>query len=268
MSAASFEPSFPQTAASLKGRTARRRAGAGTIALVIASAALAACGASSPKPKVASASAAPSKPVVETVPYRPMPPGGADYVMAMPGRGVDGRWQTVNTNLTDDQLVWNMRSAWNVAALNCLDARYQPILDGYSAFLKRNTKPLKAVNDRLEKTYGARYKSRREAMVARDGYTTKVYNFFSLPPARTPFCEAALTMSQQALQSPPKDPLSFSRTHFDGMLAPFDQFYNDYEAYQVASAQWDAQYGAKHGPSQPGWVAVHQAHAGSAAPSR
>jgi len=36
---------------------------------------------------------------------------------------------TVNAHLNPLEAVWNFRAAWNVAALNCLDARYQPILD-------------------------------------------------------------------------------------------------------------------------------------------
>lgn len=265
MSAASHPSSALQPQAL---RSARRRSILTTALIAAGSVALAACGASAPKPKVASVPVAPSKPVVETVPYRPVPPSGADYVMSIPGRGADGKRLTVNSNLTDDQLVWNMRSAWNVAALNCLGSQYQPILDGYKAFLSRNAGSLKAVNDRLERSYNARHKVRRDAIVARDGYTTKVYNFFSLPPARTNFCNAALDMSKRALASPTKDVLAFSRANFDGMVAPFEQFYNDYEAYQQASAEWDAKYGAKYGPSQPGWVAVHQARPVTTASAR
>lgn len=255
MSAASHTISTPN---SLRHRPARARSVLTAGLLAAGSIALAACGATTPTPKVASVPKAPSAPVVETVPYRPVPPGGAHYVMDIPGRGVDGKRLTVNANLTDDQLVWNLRSAWNVAALNCLSPEYQPILDGYKAFLNRNTSSLKGVNDRLERSYNSRFKARRDAIVARDGYTTKVYNFFSLPPARSGFCNAALDMSKRALATPPKDPLTFARANFEGLVAPFEQFFVEYEAYQVASAEWDAKYGAKYGPSQPGWVAVHQ----------
>jgi hypothetical protein len=265
MSAVSHTLSTPQP---LGKRGSRTRSLLTASVLVAGSLALAACGASAPKPKVASVPKAPSAPVVETVPYRPVPPGGAHYVMDIPGRGADGRWLTVNTALTDDQLVWNLRSAWNVAALNCLSPEYQPILDGYKAFLGRNVSSLKGVNDRLERSYNSRFKARRDAIVARDGYTTKVYNFFSLPPARSGFCNAALDMSKRALASPPKDPLAFARANFDGLLAPFDQFFTEYEAYQVASAEWDAKYGAKYGPSQPGWVAVQQARSGTTTAAR
>jgi hypothetical protein len=200
--------------------------------------------------------------VVEAVPYRPLPPGGAHYVMDLPGRGPDGRRITVNSNLSNDQLVWNLRSAWNVAALNCLASEYQPILDGYRAFLTKNVRGLKAVNDRLEASYTKRFRARRDAIVARDAYTTQVYNFFAEPAARAGFCRAALDMANRALAAPPTDPLAFAQANFDGLLAPFEQFFDEYEAYQRASAEWDAKWGAQYGASQPGWVAVQQHRAG------
>lgn len=197
--------------------------------------------------------------VVEAVPYRPLPPGGAHYVMDIPARGPDGRRVTINSNLSDDQLVWNLRSAWNVAALNCLAPEYEPILEGYRQFLSRGAKPLKAVNDRIEQGFNARHRVRRDAMVARDGYTTQVYNFFALPAARAGFCRAALDMSNRALAAPPTDPLTFARANFDGLMVPFEEFFHEYEAYQRASAEWDAKWGALYGASQPGWVAVQEA---------
>ncbi|RNJ62640.1 MAG: hypothetical protein EDM03_11255 [Porphyrobacter sp. IPPAS B-1204] len=181
--------------------------------------------------------------------------------MDLPQRGPDGRRVTVNSNLSDDQLVWNLRSAWNVAALNCLAPEYEPILEGYRAFLTTNAKSLKAVNDRLEKSYTSRFRVKRDAIIARDGYTTQVYNFFAEPAARAGFCRAALDMANRAMVGPKTDPLSFARANFDGLLMPFDQFFNEYEAYQQASAAWDDKWGTLYGASQPGWVAVQQARA-------
>jgi len=186
-------------------------------------------------------------------------------VMDLPAKGPDGRRITVNSNLTNDQLVWNLRSAWNVAALNCLAPEYEPILQGYRAFLTKNVRSLKAVNDRLEKTYASRHRTRRDAIVARDGYTTQVYNFFAEPAARAGFCRAALDMANRALAAPPTDPLAFAQGNFDGLLLPFEQFFDEYEGYQRASAEWDAKWGAQYGPSQPGWVAVQQHRAGAVA---
>jgi hypothetical protein len=181
--------------------------------------------------------------------------------MDLPPRGPDGRRITVNSSLTDDHLVWHLRSAWNVAALNCLDPEYEPILQGYRAFLTNNVRSLKAVNDRIEAEYMKKHKPRRAAIVARDGLTTQVYNFFALPAARAGFCRAALDMANRALAAPPKNPLLFARENFEGLLVPFETFFDEYEAYQRASAEWDAKWGAQYGASQPGWVAVQQARA-------
>ncbi|WP_379922244.1 hypothetical protein [Erythrobacter sp. R86502] len=237
----------------------RRRSGVGFATLLAGGALLSACATPAPPPPPPPP---PPAAVVESVPYRPLPPGGAHYVMDLPPRGPDGRRVTVNSNLSDDQLVWNLRSAWNVAALNCLSSEYEPILDGYRAFLTSNVKSLKAVNDRIEKSYTSRFRVRRDAMVARDGYTTQVYNFFAEPAARAGFCRAALDMANRSLAAPSTDLVDFSRTNFDGLMAPFEQFFNEYEAYQQASAAWDARWGTLFGASQPGWVAVQQARAG------
>ncbi|TAD83341.1 MAG: hypothetical protein EAY70_02370 [Sphingomonadales bacterium] len=239
----------------------RRPVGLAVTMLVASAAVLAACTTAAPAPSSAPTRAAPP-PVVEAVPYRPLPPGGAYYVMDMPTRGPDGRRITVNSNLSDDQLVWNLRSAWNVAALNCLTPEYEPILQGYRDFLTKNVRSLKAVNDRIERSYTSRFKARRSAIVARDAYTTQVYNFFAEPAVRSGFCLAALDMSNRALAAPPTDPLAFARTNFDGLMVPFERFFDEYEVYQRASAEWDAKWGAMYGASQPGWVAVQQHRAG------
>ena len=165
MSAAPHTPSLPFPAAP------RAPLGLTITALAVSSALLAACATPAPSPPPPPPPPPPQ--VVEAVPYRPLPPGGAQYVMEMPQRGPDGRRITVNTNLSDDQLVWNLRSAWNVAALNCLAPEYEPILEGYRAFLTRHARPLKAVNDRIEAGYHKRFRVGRQAMVARDGHPTQ-----------------------------------------------------------------------------------------------
>jgi hypothetical protein len=238
----------------------RRSAGAAITALAVGAGLIGAC--TPPAPPAAAPPPPPPARVVEAVPYRPLPPGGAHYVMDLPPRGPDGRRVTVNSDLSDDQLIWNLRSAWNVAALNCLAPEYEPILQGYRAFLTRNARSLTAVNDRLEKSYTSRFRTRRDAIVARDAYTTRVYNFFAEPAARAGFCRATLDLANRALATPPTDPLAFSRANFDGLLMPFEQFFNDYEGYQQASSAWDAKWGAMYGASQPGWVAVQQTRAG------
>jgi hypothetical protein len=244
--------------------TVRRTPFGLTITMVAAGAALlSACATPAPPPAPPPPPPPPAR-VVEAVPYRPLPPGGAHYIMDIPSRGADGRRLTVNTGINDDHLVWHLRSAWNVAALNCLSPEYEPILQGYRGFLTKNARSLKAVNDRIEADYAKKHKTKRAAIVARDGLVTQVYNFFALPAARSGFCRASLDMANRALAAPATDPLTFARTNFDGLLVPFETFFDEYEAYQRASNEWDAKWGALYGPSQPGWVVVQQARASGA----
>jgi len=181
--------------------------------------------------------------------------------MQIPGKNAEGKRLTVNRDLSQDEKVWHFRSAWNVSALNCLGENYAPILEGYSSYILDYKRPLKRVNDRVEKEYRVRERSRRAALLAREKHMTRVYNFFALPTARANFCTAMLDIANRFIAAPPADAEQFALSNFDRVEQPFDQFFSDYETYQNMSAQWDAEYGAVYGPSQPGWVAVQRARA-------
>ncbi len=258
MNPAATTPSHSPLCEPVSAQPRRSGLGLGLAALATGAALMAACATPATTPTARPQAAAAE---VETVPYRPLPPAGAAYVMKMPPMGPDGKRITVNSNLSDDRLVWHLRSAWNVAALNCLNPEYDAILQGYRAFLSNNTRTLKAVNDRIEKTYTDRFRTRRDAVVARDADSTQVYNFFANPAARSGFCLAALDVAQRYLAAPKSVPLPFARENFQTLIIPHENFFAEYEAYQRASAEWDAKYGERYGPSQPGWVAVQQARA-------
>ncbi|WP_255573962.1 hypothetical protein [Erythrobacter sp. SCSIO 43205] len=223
--------------------------------LAIATSLVAACAAPAPPPPPPP----PPPPAVERIPYRPLPPGGASYVMVIPGRDANGVRQTINRGVSADESVWHFRSAWNVAALNCTAPQYQPILDAYSAYISDHARGLKRVNDRIEADYRRKNGGRRPGILAREAHMTSVYNFFALPPARAGFCRAALDVSNRYLSSPPSDPVVFANANFAALETPFDAFFNEYESYQQLSARWDADYGDRYGASQPGWVAVQEA---------
>jgi hypothetical protein len=195
--------------------------------------------------------------VVEAVPYRPIPPGGASYMMTIPPVGLDGRRVTVNTGLTEDETLWHLRSAWNVAALNCMDPIHAPILEGYGAFLKQQSRKLAAANTAIDKAYRQEHGSRSDAIKAREAEMTQVYNYFALPPTLGSFCNAALQLASEYMVSPPEDLNQFAVTGIQRFEAVFDQFFREYEQYRIDSAAWDAQYGERFGASQPGYVAVH-----------
>lgn len=222
-------------------------------------AALAAC---TPKPvPIPPPPPPPPPPPVEVIPFRPLPPGGAAFVMNIPERNSVGLRQTVNLGLSPDETVWNFRSGWNVAALNCTDPKYAAINQAYTAFVNDHQTPLADVNRRIDAVYRSQASSRRNAIIAREGKATQTYNFFSLPPARNYLCEAALAISNEALFNPPTDPIAFAQANFARLDGAIEQFFVDYEQYEVTSAQWDAKYGAEYGPSQTGWAEVQRARA-------
>ncbi|MCA1662588.1 MAG: hypothetical protein LC648_10760, partial [Novosphingobium sp.] len=167
---------------------------------------------------------------------------------------------TVLRGLNDDQRLWYFRSAWNVAALNCIGPEYEPILEGYRAFLKDNAKTLKAVNERIDKSFRKDHGTRGEAIATREKLMTMVYNYFALPPARVEFCQAALRVAALSAAMPKPDAMALS-ANFPLFEAPFEIFFTAYEQYQRESAAWDARYGARYGASQPGYVAVQAARA-------
>lgn len=199
----------------------------------------------------------PPPPKVERIPPRPIPPGGASYTMSIPPLGIDGQRLTVNRGLSDDELVWHFRSAWNVAALNCTAPQYQPITDAYGTYISTHGRALSQVNSRIDKVYRGQHSTSRAAIRAREEKMTSVYNFFALPPARTEFCLAALNLANYAASIPGYDPIEFAKANFTQLETPFNNFFLAYEQYQRDSAAWDAMYGAQYGASQPGYVAVH-----------
>lgn len=247
---------------------AGRKSSAAPLKITTVAVAIAVLGACATVPEAPPPPPPPPPPPVERIPYRPLPPGGASYVMEIPGKNLFGKRQTVNRGLSGDETVWHFRSAWNVAALNCVAAQYQPILTAYSTYISVHADALGEVNDRIEAEYRREAGARRAGILARQSHMTSVYNFFALPPARSGFCRAALDISNRAIAAPPTDPIQFAKDNFDQIEEPFETFFEEYEQYQRASAEWDARYGAQYGPSQPGWVAVQQARAnGIAVPS-
>jgi hypothetical protein len=180
--------------------------------------------------------------------------------MEIPRRNAMGQRQTINLGITDDERVWHFRSAWNVAALNCTAAQYDPILTAYSDYISKHQRTLGQVNERIDRAYRQQLGARRAGMLAREERMTAVYNFFALPPARARFCRAALDISNRYLLAP-VDPIGFANENFALIEEPFELFFQEYEQYQRDSAAWDARWGDLFGPSQPGWVAVQEARA-------
>ena len=219
---------------------------------------LAACGAKAPPPPP------PPPPVVVVVPPAPMPPNGASPNLAVPPADAMGLRYSVNRNITPAQTVWNLRSAYNVAALNCHAPQHADILVNYREFLKTHAKPLTSYNAKVDaefkKKYGARFVAPREK------YMTEVYNHFALPPTMSDFCTAVLAVSRDAKTVPAKDLEAFAARSLPSVEVVFDDFYRRYDKYRVDLAAWQAQYGTRVAPAATTGSAA-AINGGSAAPT-
>jgi hypothetical protein len=197
--------------------------------------ALAACAPKAPPPPPP-----PPPPPVVVVPPQPMPPRGASPHLQVPPMSATGVRQTVNTGLSSAQTTWNLRAAYNVAALNCMQPQHSQIVVNYRAFLKAHVKALatanKAVDAEFKTKFGPRFIPPREA------YMTQVYNYFALPPTLPSFCDAALAISNEAVTIKPAELASFSAGALPRIEAVFLQFYRSYDQYKDDLAGWQARY--------------------------
>lgn len=189
---------------------------------------------------------------------------GAPEEMTIPPVNAAGVRQTVNSGISTSQAVWNLRSAYNVAALNCVEVQYAPILEGYKRFLTVYAKPLNTANKEIDRSFRTVHTG-VEAIRARETYQTQVYNFFSLPPVDSGFCQAAMELTTE-LQT--VDPTQFEAYSFIGlakMEAPFKAFFDVYEKYRADLQAWQAMYAG--GPITVRPSAEQQAVIGTGTPS-
>ena len=203
----------------------------------------------------------PPVPVVVYIPPRPSPPLGAAPTFQVPPLGPDGLRQTINSKISPIQTVWNFRSAFNVAALDCLQPEHADILIGYKTFLKVHKvgllKANRGVDAEFRKRHGAAFVRPREA------YMTKVYNYYALPPTLNNFCDAALLVAREAKTVKPLDLAAFSQRSLATLDRVFENFYISFNQYRADAAAWDAKYAPK--PVVP--VATVPAAAPSPAPT-
>lgn len=217
-------------------RLVSQRLVAGGVVAVVA-AMLSACGPKAPPVVVAPP---PPPPPVIVIPPQPVPPLGAVAGMTTPLRGADGLRITVNSNLTPQERVWHVRSALNVAALNCQSPQHLPIADNYNRFIAAHKRTLDKVNREID----ANYRKVHGAGFARirDTHMTQVYNYFALPPMLGTFCDAALPLSAEAAMVPSAELGLFADRALPQMEALYEQFYNAYDQYQYDLAVWMARY--------------------------
>ncbi|MBV1689115.1 hypothetical protein KRR38_15900 [Novosphingobium sp. G106] len=195
---------------------------------------LAACGPKAP-PVIA-----PPPPKMVVIPPQPMPPRGASPNLVTPPINTYGVRQTINTGISPAQTTWNLRSAYNVAALNCMDPKHAQILVNYREFLKTHAKKLTQVNKTVDNEFKAKFGPR--FIAPRELYMTQVYNYFALPPTQSSFCDAALAMSNEAATLKSADIDSFAARNLPSIEQVFLRFYTSFDQYRVDLAAWQAKY--------------------------
>lgn len=184
----------------------------------------------------------PAPPPIVRIPPRPEPPLGAPVNLTIPPLGPDGTRLTVNSNLSTAQATWNLRSALNVAALNCLAPEHAPILTAYGALLKDHAKTLKTVNSDLDKNFRAQHGPK--FIPVRETYQTQVYNYFALPPVMPAFCREALNLSAELGTLPVGQLEAFAPGGLAKLDYVFREFFNSYDQYRSDLATWESRYGA------------------------
>ncbi|GEN99121.1 hypothetical protein NSE01_09540 [Novosphingobium sediminis] len=235
----------------------------------VLAAALASCAAPAPPPPPPPPPP-PAKPYIPPPP-KPKPPAGASENLTIPPLDGSGLRQSVNRNISSTQMLWNLRSALNVAALNCSDPKHAEILPRYKAFLKNYTATLAAANRKVDAEFKARYGAKFTA--PREAYMTSVYNHFALPPAMNEFCNAALAVTSDldavtppapkaappkkgAKAAPVRTPTlkpaeleAFAVRSLPNIEVVYDDFYRRYEKYRLDLAEWNARYGPPPAPA-------------------
>ncbi|MFO1254422.1 MAG: hypothetical protein U1E37_01980 [Sphingomonadaceae bacterium] len=183
----------------------------------------------------------PPPPAYVYVAWKPIPPEWAAPTLTYPELGPDGVRLSVNRNISSAQALWNLRSGYNVAALNCRDPKHGEILVNYRLFLKTHAKVLRAANAKVDAEFRAKHGA--GYVKYREKFMTEVYNHFAIPPVQPAFCNAALAMSKDAKAVKSANLTAFATTALPSLEIVFDDFFKRYDQYRLEMAAWEARWG-------------------------
>ena len=96
-------------------------------------------------------------------------------------------------------LVWNLRAALNVAALQC---DFEPSLltvDHYNAMLRDHTAELKSAFDTLNAYFVRTARTKAAGQTAFDKFGTRTYSAFATVSAQYNFCQTAGTIGREVI---------------------------------------------------------------------
>ncbi|MFM6933240.1 MAG: hypothetical protein ACKOUT_13490 [Novosphingobium sp.] len=183
----------------------------------------------------------PPAPKMVVVAWKPIPPEWAAPNTQVPPLLPDGLRQSVNRQITPAQTAWNLRSGYNVAALNCTQPKHAEILINYRLFLKTHAKTLKAINTKVDAEWRGRYGA--GFVKPREKYMTEVYNHFAIPPTLPAFCDAALAMSREGKLVKPVDLQNFADRSLPSLEIVFDDFFKRFDQYRLDMTAWETRWG-------------------------
>jgi hypothetical protein len=204
--------------------------------------ALFAVGVDAGKPKKQPAPPPPPPPPPQVwVDWKPIPPNYASPLLTYRPLGPNGVRLSPNRGISPAQMLWNLRSGYNVAALSCRNPKHEEILVNYRAFLKAHVKTLRATNAKVDAEWRAKYGA--GFVKPREKYMTEVYNHFAVPPVMPAFCDAALAMSKDAKLIKSANLTSFAATSLPNLEIVFDDFYRRYDQWKTDMAAWEVRWG-------------------------
>lgn len=141
-------------------------------------------------------------------------------------------------------LLWNLRAALNVAALQC---QFEPTLltlDSYNGMLKSHGRELADSYDTLTGYFLRTAPSKKAGQTALDQYGTRVYSGFSTVAAQLTFCETAGDLGTSARFVPVGGLSDFAARHMQELrnsLVPGGE--QQFPAYYPVSLSWTPEFG-------------------------
>ncbi len=192
----------------------------------------------------------PAPPVVRPViyvppppppPVMPLPPAGASATMKIPPLGFDGVRATPNRGLSPDETIWNLRSAINVAALNCRGPIWDEITANYNKLIGVHKVKLAAATKAVDKEYTVRYPG-QNALRVRDTKSTDLYNYFALPPIKQEYCDTSLAKTRELLVLPPASLTQYAVGALGDIDGIFIRFFDAYAQYERDLADWNQRF--------------------------
>lgn len=121
-----------------------------------------------------------------------------------PETGQEAAWALPGGTRAENEaaLVWNLRAALNVAALQCDLAQSLLTVPNYNAMLADHRAELKSAFDTLDRYYTRVKKGKKPGQTAFDQYNTRIYSSFSTVGGQYTFCVAAHSIGRDAIFAP------------------------------------------------------------------